>query len=189
MWKHNLLLFSSLFLLILALYFIFFQPPFPGVASLGAGGFFTNRCNQAAKELNSLTQTNGFVVGRLLDTNYLANRIYLKIESLEGKKYSLMIFPTELSTAMGTDFYHLGYNLFRLRYYPFSFCGHPNTFSTTIYEGNNILDGTYPNIRDLLERYQGKGKLVQALILNDRNSFIFDRSGTILIDTLSIESQ
>ena len=123
-----------------------FQAPFVGVSSLGGGGA-ADRCGKAEEQLNTLTATNGYLVGRLTDAVYRGNRLFVRLETLAGEQYSLMIIPRELGDALVRDDYSLGSELFRLKYFYLSFCGRPNMFSTGLVAGEKRLDNKYQQFK------------------------------------------
>ncbi len=160
-----------------------FRTPFPGVASLGGGGA-TDRCDKAEEQLGTLTATKGYLVGRLTDAAYRGNRIFVQLKTLTGEQYSLMIIPRELGDALVRDDYSLGFELSRLKYFYLSFCGRPNMFSTGLVDGEKRLDNKYQQFQEMIERQKKSGIVVAALVVSDRNNFIFDRSGAIFVQQL-----
>ncbi|MBI2310455.1 hypothetical protein HYU90_01335 [Candidatus Collierbacteria bacterium] len=160
-----------------------FQAPFAGVASLGGGGA-ADRCDRASEQLDTLTATNGYLVGRLTDAVYWGNRLFVRLETLAGERYSLMIIPRELGDALVRDDYSLGFELFRLKYFYLSFCGRPNMFSTGLVADEKRLDSKYQQFRERIERQKKSGIVVAALVARDRRNLVFDRSGAIFVHQL-----
>lgn len=163
-------------------YLYVFRVPFVGVSSLGGGG--ADRCDRALEQLDTLTATNGYLVGRLTDAVYWGNRLFVRLETLAGEKYSLMIIPRELGNALVRDDDSLGFGLFRLKYFYLSFCGQPNMFSTGLVAGEKRLDNKYQQFREMIERHKKSGVVVAALIVRDRGNLVFDRSGAIFAHQL-----
>ncbi|MBI2326404.1 hypothetical protein HYU91_03385 [Candidatus Collierbacteria bacterium] len=160
-----------------------FRAPFPGIASLGGGGA-ADRCDRAEEQLNTLTATKGYLIGRLTDAVYRGNRLFVRLETLAGERYSLMIIPRELGDALVRDDSSLGFGLLRLKYFYLSFCGRPNMFSTGLVAGEKRLDNKYQQFREMIERQKKSGIVVAALIVRDRRNLVFDRSGAIFVQQL-----
>ena len=160
-----------------------FRAPFPGVASLG-GGRAADRCDKAEEQLNTLTATKGYLVGRLTDAVYRGNRLFVRLETLAGERYSVMIIPRELGDALVRDDDSLGFELFRLKYFYLSFCGRPNMFSTGLVAGEKRPDNKYQQFRERIEGHKKSGIVVAALVVRDRRNLVFDRSGAIFVQQL-----
>lgn len=175
-----------LFLIVVAagiIYWQLFRPQFHGIASLG-GNLFSDHCRLAETLIDNLAASNGFLIGHIRDAVYQKDRIYILLESVDGTKYSLMAIPGELSNLMAGDFHKPGLNFYQLKYFYFSFCGRQNMFSTGVVEGERRLETRYQQIQDLVNRYMESGEVVAAYFANDRNNFVFDRSGAIFVHQL-----
>ncbi len=166
-----------------AAYWFLFKPPFPGVSSLG-GGLLSDYCSVAEEKIGKLSSSKGFIFGRLRKAVYQKDKMYVILEAFDGREYSLMVIPAEFSDKMSKDYHEPRFNLYRLKYFYFSFCWEQNMFSTGVVVGQHRYGSYYQQIKDLVDSYISNGKVVAALIVNDRNNFVFDRSGTIFVHQL-----
>ena len=173
--------------LIATTYWFVFKPPFWGVKSIGAGEVSSNRCLLAEEQLNNFENTDGYLVGRLTNAVYWGSRIFLRLETLSGETYSLLVIPKELGRTISINLDDPNPWFFQLKFYYLSFCGQPKMFSTEIVENgkrleNPSLDQEKQIFTDLIESSQ----LVAALVINQRDNLIFDRSGPIFLHLLDI---